>query len=162
MKSFWMGVVFGALILFLGFQVYNLWVKPQKPLIVTETIFDTLTVHDTVTVSIPRKVYVENAPAVIAPDAPDVAYLDTLISISQDDLRIDTRLSLGFDMKQRLFGVALDFPLIEYPRDTVYIKTTARVLYLLPTKSKAWTYVGVALCGAAAGIIAYTLITAGR
>lgn len=165
MKGFWIGALFGVAICFLGFQAFNRWIRLQpapQAIVVTKT--DTLTVRDTVFVSISKKVYVEKAPAVILPDAPDEAYLDTLISVTTNkEVRVDTRLSLAFNTKGKFFhDVALEFPLIEYPLVTMQVTKTERVPYLLPAKSKTWKYVEAGVIGACIGATAYGLISAGR
>jgi len=167
MKHFWIGALFGAAILFLGLQAYQSWmINPQtNPLTVTETAIDTVTVHDTVWVSIPKKVYVESAPAIILPDTPDEVWLDTLISASEREIRIDTRISLGFNLRERLFhDVALDYPLIEYPCDTVYLTKTVRVPYMTPTKSqnRIGSYLTAGAIGFCIGATTYFLIDAQR
>jgi hypothetical protein len=130
--------------------------EPVIPPPKTDTVTVISVVHDTIKIEITKRIYVERAVPVIVDS---VALLDTGFTVIDDGaLRIDARLSLGYDLRKNLFqDVALWFPTIEYPHDTVYVNKYIKETIYKAVKTSKWRYVEAGLVGAALGLTVYAV-----
>jgi hypothetical protein len=155
-KDFSWGVIIAAAF----FILLHFFVLKPEPKI-TETIkTDSLIVVETRTctlrVTIRDTVRIEKIVPMIVDS---VAFMDTTLrTIDTTFARVDTRVETKFDLKERLFGLEISHPLVEFYRDTVFIQKETTIEKTIEIKLSAWDYGRVGVLGAAAGLIAYALV----
>lgn len=132
--------------------------KPRT-ITVVKTHRDTVkvVVRDTVEVVRVDSVYVTEYVPVVTDSG--TAVLDTTFTAVDDDtLRVDAHLSVSFDLIDSVFrDLILGFPLISYPRDSVYFKETITDSVFIELGTTTWEYIKIGTMGAAFGLVVYAL-----